>query len=104
MNNHGPIWFVANWLSIPSSLNWNGQDMIPALLIKISILGTSAQLFTSSAAARTVWIDPKSSLRSLIGQVGEMALISASVAERVEDERPARMRRDGECAASAFAV
>ena len=104
MNNHGPIWFVANWLSIPSSLNWNGQDMIPALLIKISILGTSAQLFTSSAAARTVWIDPKSSLRSLIGQVGEMALISASAAERVEDERPARMRRDGECTASAFAV
>lgn len=67
---------MANWASIPSGLSLKGPPMMPALLIKISILGTSVQERTSAAAVRTVCREERSSVSSLIGQFGATVAIS----------------------------
>lgn len=33
------MWFVANWASIPSCERWKGQNMMPALFLKIKACG-----------------------------------------------------------------
>lgn len=67
--------------------------MIPALLIKISILGRSVREF---AAAETCSSDDRSSSRARRGTLGLTALQSSMVWLTLERLRPARIRSFGE--------
>lgn len=59
-----PMWFVANWISIPSSVRVrSGVHIMPALLTMMSRVGTSVHESNSDAAARTAFWLERSSMR-----------------------------------------
>lgn len=64
---------------------------------------TSSHELTVSAACRTDWREERSSCRLRIWRVGWEERREEAVTESLEGERPARMRRRGECGAMAAA-